>query len=318
MKKYQHKNHGHQKLFFAATDINKNRLIISIALNLIITIAEIIGGLVSHSLALISDAIHNLNDTASLGISLIARIVSRKEADVSKTFGYKRAEVIGAFINLILLIIISVYLVKEGIERFFNPQVIAGTVMFIIAIIGLLGNFVTAILLHKGSKESLNLKSAYIHILSDGLSSVGVIVAGILIIQYQWYFVDAILTLVIAGYILIQSFGMLKETINILMEASPSHLDVTEITEIISMLDDVENIHHVHIWHLDESNYLLEAHVLIKQCDLDSIEKIKKSIKQNLESQFQIRHSTLEFEFEECADEQNGDCAEPHTSQKFN
>jgi len=296
--------------YTAGKEESQGRLIVSIILNLIITLAEIIGGLVSHSLALLSDALHNLNDTASLGISLIARKVSRKEANLEKTFGYKRAEVIGAFINLILLILISLFLVKEGIERFFNPQVITGPIMFVVAAIGLFGNFITAILLHKGSKESLNLKSAYIHILSDGLSSMGVIIAGILIIQFQWYFVDAILTFVIAGYILIQSFGMLKQTVNILMEATPAHLDVNEISDKISKLAGVENIHHVHIWHLDESNYLLEAHVLIKQCDLDAIERIKRVIKQELENQFHIRHSTLEFEFEECADVQNNNCTE--------
>lgn len=301
----------------AANDTSQSRLIISIILNIVITLAEIIGGLVSHSLALISDAIHNLNDAASLGISLIARKVSGKEANVNKTFGYKRAEVIGAFINLILLVIISLYLVKEGIERFFNPQVIVGTVMFVVAVIGLLGNFVTAILLHKGSKESLNLKSAYIHILSDGLSSVGVIAAGILIIQFQWYFVDAVLTLIIAGYILYQSYEMLKQIINILMEATPEHLDANEIVEKISQLNGVDNIHHVHLWNLDESNFLLEAHVLIKKCDLESIEEIKRSIKQSLRSQFKIYHSTLEFEFEDCEENLNGNCAETYSSQRI-
>ena len=316
MKKIKHKNQDHKKLFSAATDVNENRLIISIVLNLIITIAEVIGGIISNSLALLSDAVHNLNDAASLGISLIARKVSRKEANVNKTFGYKRAEVIGAFINLILLVLISLYLVKEGIERFFNPQVIAGTVMFVIAVIGLLGNFVTAILLHKGSKESLNLKSAYIHILSDGLSSVGVIVAGILIIEFQWYFVDALLTLIIAGYILFQSYEMLKQTTNILMEATPAHLDANEIVEKISQINGVENMHHVHLWNLDESNLLLEAHVLIKKCDSESIEQIKKTIKKNLENQFKIYHSTLEFEFEDCEQKLNGNCAETYSSQR--
>lgn len=283
---------------------------------MVITLAEIIGGLLSHSLALISDAIHNLNDSASLAISLIARKVSRKEANKNKTFGYKRAEVIGAFINLILLVIISLFLVKEGIERFFNPQVIAGTVMFVVAVIGLLGNFITAMLLHKGSKENFNLKSAYIHILSDGLSSVGVIIAGILIIQFQWYFVDALLTLVIAGYILYQSYEMLKQTTNILMEATPADLNANEIIGEISRMKGVDNIHHVHLWNLDESNLLLEAHVLIKKGDLDSIEQIKKAIKQKLESQFKIYHSTLEFEFEECAENLDNNCAETYSSQQ--
>lgn len=315
MKKHQHKTDKQHKLFFTATDVNENRLIISIALNLMITIAEVVGGIVSNSLALLSDALHNLNDSVSLGISLFARRVSKREADADKTFGYKRAEIIGAFINLVMLVLVSLFLIKEGIERFFNPQAINGSLMFTIAIVGLIGNFVTAILLHKGSKENINMKSAYIHILSDGLSSVGVIVAGFLIIKYRWFFVDAILTLLIAGYILIQSFAMLKKTINILMEASPAHLDAKEIAEKISNLEGVENMHHVHIWNLDESNYLFEAHVLIKKCDLESIERIKKTIKQKLESQFKIYHSTLEFEFEDCEEKLNGNCAETYSSQ---
>jgi len=300
----------------SSSDSSQSRLVLSIILNLLITAAEIIGGIISNSLALLSDALHNLNDSASLAISLFARSVSKKEADVQKTFGYKRAEIIGAFINLVTLMLISLFLIKEGIERFFNPQVIIGPVMFVVAIVGLIGNFVTALLLHRGSKESINLKSAYLHILSDGLSSLGVIIAGFLIIRYQWFFVDTILTLIIAGYILVQSFGMLKQTTNILMEATPAHLDPKEIADRISSFDGVENMHHVHIWNLDESNYLFEAHVLIKKCDLESIEQIKKDIKRELEMQYHIHHSTLEFEFENCAEEQNNNCAETNFSRK--
>lgn len=301
----------------SGSDSSQSRLVVSIVLNLLITVAEIVGGIISNSLALFSDALHNLNDTVSLAISLIAGRVSKKEADVQKTFGYKRAEIIGAFINLITLVLISLFLIKEGIQRFFDPQAIIGPVMFIVAIIGLIGNFLTAFLLHRGSKESINLKSAYLHILSDGLSSIGVIIAGFLIIQYHWFFVDTILTLIIAGYILLQSFGMLKQTINILMEGSPTHLDPKEIAERVSKLDGVENMHHVHIWNLDEANCLFEAHVLIKKCDLESIEQIKKAIKGELEIRYHIHHSTLEFEFEDCTEEQSSNCAETYSSQKI-
>jgi cobalt-zinc-cadmium efflux system protein len=298
-------------------DNNQSRLVVSIVLNLLITAAEVIGGIVSNSLALLSDAMHNFNDSVSLGISLIARKVSRKDADVQRTFGYRRAEIIGAFINLVTLVLISLFLIKEGIQRFFDPHVILGPVMFIVATVGLIGNFVTAFLLHRGSKVSINMRSAYLHILSDGLSSIGVIIAGLLIIQYKWFFVDTIVTIIIAGYILLQSFVMLKKTINILMEGSPSHIDPKEIANRVSDLDGVENMHHVHIWNLDESNYLFEAHVLIKKCDLESIEKIKRDIKRELETQYQIHHSTLEFEFENCAEEQDNNCAETYSSQKL-
>ncbi len=175
-------DHGHHH---HGADQTEGRLWISIILNFVITAAEFIGGIISGSLALLSDALHNLNDTTSLGISLVARKISKKDANRDKTFGYKRAEIIGAFINLITLVIIALFLIKEGVERFYNPQPIDGMVMFIVAIIGLLGNVITAILLYRDSTKNLNLRSAYIHILSDAFSSVGVIIAGVLILWYD-------------------------------------------------------------------------------------------------------------------------------------
>jgi cobalt-zinc-cadmium efflux system protein len=171
---HNHHHHHHHNL----EDASIGKLWISIALNLIITLAQFVGGILSNSLALLSDAVHNLNDTASLGISLVARKISKKGANQRKTFGYKRAEIIGAFINLITLVIVALFLVKEGFERFFDPQEIDGYTMFYVAIVGLLGNVITAALLYKDSKDNLNMKSAYIHILSDAFSSVGVIIGG--------------------------------------------------------------------------------------------------------------------------------------------
>src|SRR6056297_1010738 len=162
-------DHGHHHHGEGQTE---GRLWISIILNFIITLVEFIGGIISGSLSLLSDALHNLNDTASLGISLVARKISKRDANRDKTFGYQRAEIIGAFINLITLVLIALFLLKEGIERFYNPQPIDGTIMFAVAIIGLLGNVITAVLLFRSSKENINLRSAYIHILSDALSSV--------------------------------------------------------------------------------------------------------------------------------------------------
>lgn len=293
-------NHGHGHHHHHGEDTTEGRLWISIFLNLVITLAEFIGGIISNSLALLSDALHNLNDTASLGISLVARKISKKEANQDKTFGYKRAEIIGAFINLITLVIIALYLIKEGIERFYNPQPIDGVVMFVVAIIGLLGNVITAGLLFSKSDENINIRSAYIHILSDALSSVGVILAGWVILEYELFIVDTILTLIIAAYILYQSYYMLKETINILMESTPQNIDIPEVTEAMRSITDVLDIHHVHVWRLDEQNILLESHVVIDENKLDNMEEIKGSLKELLRSQFDIHHSTLEFEFEPC------------------
>lgn len=269
-------------------------------MNLIITLAEFIGGLLSNSLALLSDAVHNLSDTISLGVSLVARKISRKGATEDKTFGYKRAEIIGAFINLVTLVLIALFLIKEGIERFIEPQSIDGLTMFWVAIVGLFGNFITALLLYKDAKTNLNLRSAYIHILSDGLSSVGVIIGGWLILKYEWYIVDPILTVIIGAYILWHSYHMLRETIDILMESKPEEIDIEELTSAMNSVPSVCGVHHVHVWRLDEQSVMLESHVVIEKRDLEKMETIKTKIKELLHDQFGINHSTLEFEFEPC------------------
>lgn len=292
-------HHGHHHHHHGDNQ-TEGRLWISIFLNLGITLAEFVGGIVSGSLSLLSDALHNLNDTTSLGISLAARKISKKDANKEKTFGYKRAEIIGAFINLITLVIIALYLVKEGIERFYNPQPIDGMIMFAVAVVGLIGNFVTALLLYRSSQENINIRSAYIHILSDGLSSVGVIIAGYLILQYQLFIVDTILTLIIAGYILWQSYYMLRETIDILMESTPSEIEIAEVSSAMQQVAGVLDVHHLHVWRLDENNILLESHVVIDEQDMNDMEAIKLSLKELLGNSFQIHHSTLEFEFEPC------------------
>ncbi len=295
-------SHNHNHHHHNVDDSSIWKLWVSIFLNLAITVAELVGGLISNSLALLSDAIHNLNDTMSLGVTLVARKISKKGANPSKTFGYKRAEIIGAFINLVTLVIVALFLIKEGIERFYEPQSIDGYTMFWVAIVGLIGNFVTAGLLWKESRGNINMRSAFIHILSDGLSSVGVIIGGWLILEYQWYIVDTILTVIIGVYILWHSYYMLRETINILMESKPEDIDISELTEMMAGIDKVCDVHHVHVWRLDEQSTLLESHIVIEKEDVGQMEAIKSSIKQLLHDEFDIHHSTLEFEFEPCGD----------------
>lgn len=296
--KHSHSHHHHHP------DINDTSIVklwISIFLNLAITLAEFIGGILSNSLALLSDALHNLNDTLSLIISLVARKISKKGVNADKTFGYKRAEIIGAFINLITLVIVALFLIKEGVERFFDPQPIDGVVMFWVAIVGLFGNFITAWMLWTESKDNLNMRSAFIHILSDGLSSVGVIIGGWLILKYNWFIVDTILTVGIGVYILWHSYHMLRETINILMESKPEEIALSDLEEVMGTVDGVCGVHHIHVWRLDETQILLECHVVIKKEDLHAMEEVKQNIKHLLHDRFEITHSTLEFEFEPCS-----------------
>lgn len=293
---HDHKHHHHHNF----DDSSTTKLWISIVLNLVITIAEFVGGILSNSLALLSDAVHNLNDTLSLGISLVARKISKKGADQEKTFGYKRAEIIAAFINLITLVLVALFLIKEGAERFFDPQPIDGFTMFWVAIVGLLGNFITAALLFKDAKNSLNLKSAYIHILSDGLSSVGVIIGGWLILKYEWYVVDTILTIGIGIYILWHSYHMLRETIDILMQATPSEIDIPELKTKIEQIPRVCGTHHIHVWRLDEHEIMMESHIVVEEEYISEMEPIKTMIKKLLHDDFGIHHSTLEFECQPC------------------
>ncbi len=276
------------------------RLAISILLNLAITVAEILGGLFSGSLSLLSDALHNFSDTASLGVSLVAIKISARSPDSKMTFGYRRAQIIGALINLVTLVLVAIYLIKEAIDRYLNPLPIQGQIMLIVAVVGLLANLATAALLYRQSRNNLNIRSAFVHILGDAFSSVGVIVAGILIIRYQLYLADTVLTLLISAYILIHSAQLLRQTVNILMQSVPEGIEIEQIIASIRSVEDVQDIHHVHVWQLDESQSNLEAHIVIDQGRMDDMACIKQAIKQRLASSFNITHSTLEFEFEDC------------------
>ena len=281
---------------------SERRLAISIVLNLVISVAEVVGGLLSGSLALLSDALHNFSDTASLCISLIARRIGRREATSVKTFGYKRAEIIGAFVNLVTLVLIALYLIKEAVERFFNPQPIDGTIMLVVAVIGLAANVATAVLLFRDAKESLNIRSTFLHIITDAVSSVGVVLGGVLILYYEVYLVDPILTLLISLYILYHSYEMLRETVDILMEGVPKNIDLVQLVAEVETLDRVLGMHHLHVWQFDEKTVALEAHIVIDETDLEHMEAMKRAIKHTLDEVFHIHHSTLEFEFAPCHD----------------
>ncbi len=295
-------HHHHHHHVEADTRGGERRLVVSIALNLLITVAEVVGGILSGSLALLSDALHNFSDTASLGISLAARRIGRRAATANKTFGYKRAEIIGAFVNLVTLVLIALYLIKEAVERFLNPQSIDGTIMLVVAVIGLLANVLTAMLLFRDARDSLNIRSAFLHIITDAVSSVGVVLGGVLIVQYQIYVVDPILTLLISLYILYHCYAMLRETIDILMESVPKNIDLDRVVAEVETIDRVLEMHHLHVWQFDEHDVALEAHIVIDKADLEHMETVKHGIKQRLGEVFHIHHTTLEFEFVPCSD----------------
>jgi cobalt-zinc-cadmium efflux system protein len=275
-------------------------LLVAIIINALLTIAQVLGGIFSGSLSLIADALHNFSDASALLIAWVARKIGRQPADAFKTFGYKRAEVVAALINLILLVVIGLYLIYEGIWRFFSPQFIEGWTVVVVASVALLVDVGTAVLTYRMSKNSLNMRAAFLHNVSDALASVGVIIAGSLILLYDWYWIDAVMTLVIASYVFYQAAGMLPLTIHILMQGTPVHLTIDEVIDFMENAEGVCNVHHVHIWQLDEHQSALEAHVVIK--DYGQIETVKKNLKKVLDQHFAISHSTLEFEINSCED----------------
>ena len=277
-------------------NMGDDKLIAAVAVNVLLTAAQVIGGVLSGSLSLIADALHNLSDAASLGIALFARKIGRKPADKHKTFGYKRAEVIAALINLTTLVIIGLYLIYEALWRFAEPEEIEGWTVVIVASIALTVDIVTAVLTYTMAKNSMNIKAAFLHNVSDALASVGVIIAGTLILLYGWYWVDTLLTLIIAGYVLWQGFTMLPKTIHLLMEGTPEHLSIQEVITAMEATDGVKNVHHVHIWQLDEHHNALEAHVVSEATQLADIEAVKSELKAMLADKFDVDHSTLEFE----------------------
>ncbi len=292
--------HGHHH-HGDPSEIGERRLWWAVAANLLLTVAQIIGGIISGSLSLIADALHNFSDAASLLIALVAIRIGRKPPDQFKTFGYKRAETIAALINLTTLIIIGLYLCYEAILRFITPEPIVGWAVVIVAGIALIVDIFTALLTYSQSKNSMNIRAAFIHNLTDAFASVGVIIAGTLILLYGWIWTDAAMTLLIAGYVLYQGFTEIPKAIHLLMEGTPENINIDDVISAMEEVESVTNVHHVHIWQLDEQRNALEAHVVLS--DINEIETVKTALKNMLHDSHSIEHSTLEFESNKCSDD---------------
>ncbi len=303
MDKHEHEEHNHNhSRSHDISEIKGARLIFVMLLNFLITAVEIVGGIYSGSLSLISDALHNFTDALAIIISYYAIKISGKQNDIKRTFGYRRASIMAALLNSSVLIGISVFLFKEAYVKFMNPQAINGSMIIWVALIGLVANALGVILLEKGSHGNMNIKSTYLHLLSDVLSSVGVVIGGILILFFKIYWVDPLLTVLISIYILKESLGILKEAINILMQGTPENIDINKIVDDLKKIDDVEDVHHVHVWSLDESNINFEAHINVKDMMVSETKRITEGIEHILNEHHGINHSTLQFEYKCCGD----------------
>ena len=283
--------------------VKGKNLLITIALKLLLTITEGLGGWFSGSLSLLSDALHNLNDVLSIVISWFAVKMAEKEHDKKNTFGYRRATIIAAVINATLLIIMSLFLFREAYFKFIQPEKINALLVIVIAAIGIVLNAVAVYLLHKSSGDDLNMRAVYLHFLSDALSSVGVMVGGIVIYYFDAYWIDPSLTVMIGLYILKESYEILKESANILMQGTPKTVDIDEIAEELEKMDAIKNIHHVHIWALDEHTLFFEAHVnLQNDIWVSELSAIYEKLEQVLKGHFGVTHLTIQFEYNCCED----------------
>jgi len=283
-------NHGINR---AGTQRN---LIISIFLNAFIVIGELFAGIISNSLALISDALHNFSDLISLILSLAAVRMSNWKATPNKTYGYIRAEIIVAFINSSALLLIGVYIIYEAVGRIIHPQNVLALWVIIVAAGGFIANSISTYLVHKNSHEDLNTKTAYLHLFFDALNSLLVIIAGTLIYFFNWIILDPVFSIIIGLFIIKSGWDVVRETINILSEGTPKDINMKEVADFISSFPEVKEMHHLHIWSLSSKMYALSAHVVVEDQLISKgyliIDKLEKSLNQK----FGIDHPTIQLE----------------------
>jgi len=292
------KKHHHHKA-------SGKNLLIAIVLNIIITLAQVVGGVFSGSLALLGDAIHNFSDVLSLLIAYGANKLSHRPSNTQKTFGYHRAEILAALFNASVLIGISVYLIFEAVHKLFNPEAIDSIWVIILGVLGIIVNTLSVFVIKEDAKSNMNFKAAYLHLLADVMTSVAVVAGGLLMYYFNLFWVDALITIFIAIYLIWASFYLVKSSVYVLMQFVPEGLDLNEIIETIKTVPQIDNAHHVHLWQLDDNRIHIEAH--LDFCENISIEEstgIIDFLEKRLEELFGISHVTFQCEYNRCEDKE--------------
>ena len=292
----EHHDHSHD-----VSNISGKRIGFVSLLNLVITVTEFVGGLISGSLSLLSDAVHNLSDTVSIMITWFANKISKKEKNIRKTYGYKRAEILAAFMNASALLVIALFLIYEAVKRFLHPSGIDGTLMLIVASIGLAANLLSVILLESQSHKNMNVRSGYLHLLGDTISSVGVILGAIAIKIFNATWVDPLVTLLVSLYLIRESWKIVKKSVDILMQSS-ADIDYKLLQKKIETVPSVINIHHLHTWMANEKEIYLEAHVETEDMMLSKTNGLIRQIEKILRHEFDVTHMTLQLESGFCDD----------------
>jgi len=281
-------------------DTSGSRLLLTLALNLMIPVAQVIGGVYAHSMALISDATHNFSDFVAVLIAYIAHRIGRRGASFQNTFGYKRAEILAAATNVAILIGASAFIVYGAMDRFYHPQAVLGNVVICLAVVGILGNGLSAWLLHRDSKHSLNVRGAFLHMLGDLLTSVMVLFSGAILLFRPWYWLDPLLSILIVLFILKNCWSILKASAGILMNATPKGLDLEEVKGFLDRIPGVCGVHYLHAWNISASSIGFSCHVEVADQQVSRTERLGETIRRELFKRYGIDHPVLQFETGSC------------------
>jgi cobalt-zinc-cadmium efflux system protein len=291
---HQHQHHNHEEASWG------KRLVVSMIMNLIIPAVQIYGGIISGSMALISDALHNLSDFISLVINYAALAIGRRGPTDQQTFGYKRVEIFATLVSVGLLYGTGFYIAIEAWHRFRAPQPIAGQLVIWIALLGFAGNIISALMLRAGSKVNLNMKSAFLHMLSDAATSLVVAILGVVWIFKSWFWLDPVFSWLIVGMILFSGWGLLKDSILILMNATPPGIDLHDIQKSLESLEGVKEIHDLHVWNPSAESIALAVHITVPDQMLGKVDELAERVRTVLADKFKIDHPTLQFESNTC------------------
>ncbi len=284
---------------------------IALAIVLVVMVAEVIGGVLSNSLALLGDAGHMLVDALALGMSLFAIKIASRPATPTKTYGYHRVEIMAALANGVILALVAAYIFYEAYQRFLDPPEVRTTLMLVVAAIGLVANLIGIRLLRRVRRGSLVIKAAFWHVLGDTISSVGVIIAGVIISVTGWGIVDPIIAVFIGGIILWGAVRLVRESADILLEAVPKHIQMDKVIEIIKNVPGVEDVHDIHIWTITSGIHALSAHLLIEDQQVSESGEIVETVNKDLAKYYDIRHTTLQLECESCPTGFNCEVSQP-------
>ena len=292
-----HEHHHHE--------VKGKNLFITVVLNALISLAELIGGIISGSISLISDSIHNFSDVLSLLISYAANKLSKRNATAKQTFGFKRSEIIAAFFNSTTLIVLAVFILFEAIQRFITPEKVNSDLVIWLALGSIVINALSVFFIKEDSKENMNIKSAYLHLLGDMMTSIAVLIGGIIMKYTDIYWIDPVFSVIIALYLIFMSWDIFKSSLKIMMQFTPEDIDIESLAREISKLEKVKNIHHIHIWQINEHDIMFEAHIDLKNdVKITEFEMILNKIKKLLHDKHDIHHVTLQPEFSVADDKQ--------------